>query len=243
MKTVGYLQEYSLYKNRLENKGGLSSLPNKFSTIRARQVQQSLVKCLIEEDAFPNPPLTVCGLDVSYFDQTAIGVAVILSFPDLNLIEQKIVYTKSTVPYVPTFLSFREYPPLSLAYNALSTKPDLCFVDAHGRAHPRKLGAASHFGILRNVPTIGVAKSLLCGTIQLNTKPFETIILDGEVLGARLFTRYGCNPIYVSVGHRISLATAVEMTQQCVSKYRLPEPTRLAHRMATEARLKLKNMR
>jgi deoxyribonuclease V len=199
-----------------------------------------LVRRLIEEDAFLNPPLTVCGLDVSYYNQTAIGVAVLLTFPDLELIEQRSVYTKSTVPYIPTFLSFREYPVLSLAYNALSTKPDLCLVDAHGQAHPRKLGAASHFGVLRNVPTIGVAKSLLCGKIQHSSKPFETIVLNDEIIGVRLVSRTGCNPIYISIGHRISLETAVDMTQKCLTKYRLPEPTRLAHRMATQARLKLK---
>jgi deoxyribonuclease V len=151
------------------------------------------------------------------------------------------VYTKSTVPYIPTFLSFREYPPLSLAYTALSQKPDLCFVDAHGRAHPRKLGAASHFGVLRDVPTIGVAKSLLCGTINSDSKPFETLILDDEIIGARIVSKPECNPIYISIGHRISLETAVEMTQKCITRYRIPEPTRLAHQMATKERLKLKN--
>ena len=199
-----------------------------------------MVRRLIEEDDFLNPPLSICGLDVSYYNQIAIGVAVLLTFPGLELIEQRVVYTKSTISYIPTFLSFREYPVLSLAYNALSSKPDLCFVDAHGKAHPRKLGAASHFGILRNIPTIGVAKSLLCGKIQHSTKPFETIVLNDEIIGMRIVSRIGCNPIYVSIGHRISLETAVDMTQKCLTKYRLPEPTRLAHRMATQARLKLK---
>ena len=215
-------------------------LPTKFPTLRAQQVQRILVDRFIEEDEFLNPPRTVCGLDVSYYNQTAIGVAVLLNFPGLTPIENQIVYTKSTVPYIPTFLSFREYPPLSLAYTALSIKPDLCFVDAHGRAHPRKLGAASHFGILRDVPTIGVAKSLLCGAIQYDSPSFETLILDDEVIGARIVSRPGCHPIYISVGHRISLATAVKITQKCITRYRLPEPTRLAHQMATKERLKLK---
>jgi deoxyribonuclease V len=200
-----------------------------------------LVARLVEEDEFPNPPRTVCGLDVSYYNQTAIGTAILLRFPTLELIEHQIVYTQSTIPYIPTFLSFREYPPLSLAYTALSQKPDLCFVDAHGRAHPRKLGAASHFGVLRDVPTIGVAKSLLCGTINSDSKPFETLILDDEIIGARIVSKPECNPIYISIGHRISLETAVEMTQKCITRYRIPEPTRLAHQIATKERLKLKN--
>ncbi len=150
------------------------------------------------------------------------------------------MFIQTQVPYIPTFLSFREYPPLSLAYNALSYTPDLCFVDAHGKAHPRMLGAASHFGILRDTPTIGVAKSYLCGTIQSNPKSFDTIILNGEVVGARFVSKPGCKPIYISTGHRVSLSTAVELTRKCIIKYRLPEPIRFAHKIATESRQTLK---
>ncbi|MFW9934877.1 MAG: deoxyribonuclease V [Candidatus Thorarchaeota archaeon] len=215
-------------------------MPKKFPTTRARKVQEKIATRLVEEDTFLNPPRTICGLDVSYYGNTAIGVSVLLNFPDLELIEHQVAYTKSTIPYIPTFLSFREYSPLSLAYTALTKKPDLCFLDAHGRAHPRKLGAASHFGILRNVPTIGVAKKLLCGIIRRDSKPFDSIIFDNAIIGARVTSKPGCNPIYISVGHRISLMKAIELTQKCITRYRLPEPTRLAHRLATEARRKLK---
>ena len=217
------------------------SQSRRFSTLRARQVQESLVSRMIEKDDLKRPVQTVCGLDVAYLHQTAIGAAVLLSFPQLKVLEQKIVYCQVTIPYIPTFLSFREFAPLSLVYVSLQNKPDLCFVDAHGRAHPRKLGAASHFGILKNIPTIGVAKRLLCGEIDSASIPYETITLDNEVIGARINSKSGCNPIYVSVGHRISLETAVNMTLQCITKYRLPEPTRYAHRLATKARLELKN--
>ena len=215
-------------------------LPKGFSTKKARQVQQSLVDCVIEADDFTIPPKCVCGLDVAYLEQTAIGAAVLLSFPELQLLEEKIIVTQTTVPYIPTFLSFREYTPLSLAYEALSYTPDLCFVDAHGRAHPRRLGAASHFGVLKKIPTIGVAKRMLCGEIESNLKSFDKIVLNNEVVGARISTKPGCNPIYVSVGHRISLKTAVDMTLKCITKYRLPEPTRRAHQLATNARIELK---
>jgi deoxyribonuclease V len=196
---------------------------------------------MIEKDDLKRTVQTVCGLDVAYFHQTAIGAAVLLSFPQLKVLEQKIVYCQTTVPYIPTFLSFREFAPLSLAYASLQHQPDLCFVDAHGRAHPRKLGAASHFGILKNIPTIGVAKRLLCGEIDSTSHPYETITLDNEVIGVRINSKPGCNPIYVSVGHRISLETAVNMTLRCITKYRLPEPTQYAHRLATKARLELKH--
>ncbi|MDO8124319.1 MAG: deoxyribonuclease V [Candidatus Hermodarchaeota archaeon] len=218
----------------------MASPSQKFSTSRARQVQESLVSRMIEKDDLKGPIKTVCGLDVAYLHQTAIGAAVLLSFPQLEVLEQKIVYSHVTVPYIPTFLSFREFSPLSLAYASLQNQSDICFVDAHGRAHPRKLGAASHFGILKDIPTIGVAKRLLCGEINSTSHPYETITLDDEVIGARINSKSGCNPIYVSVGHRISLETAVKMTLQCVTKYRLPEPTRHAHRLATKARLELK---
>jgi deoxyribonuclease V len=102
------------------------------------------------------------------------------------------------------------------------------------------LGAASHFGILRDTPTIGVAKSHLCGTLHSNPKSFDTIILNNEVVGARYLSKPGCKPIYISTGHRISLTKAVELTKTCITTYRLPEPIRLAHNIATESRQKLK---
>jgi deoxyribonuclease V len=218
-------------------------LPTSFSTKRARQVQQSLVNQVIETDDFTIPPQCICGLDVSYLGQTAIGAAVLLSFPELKLLEEKIVVSQTIVPYIPTFLSFREYTSLSLAYEALSYPPDLCFIDAHGRAHPRRLGAASHFGVLKEIPSIGVAKRLLCGEIKSDTESFDKIVLNNEVVGARILSKPRCNPIYVSVGHRISLKTAVDMTLKCVTKYRLPEPTRRAHKLATKARMEMKKNR
>ncbi len=164
-----------------------------------------------------------------------------MDFPKLELLEQQIVLCKSTVPYIPTFLSFREYAPLSLAYTSLKKIPDLCFVDAHGRAHPQKLGAASHFGVLRDVPTIGVAKKLLCGMIQSSTGSYSNITLNGEIIGASIVSKAGCKPIFVSIGHRISLDSAVKLTQKSLTRYRLPEPIRLAHRLANETRRKLKS--
>ena len=102
------------------------------------------------------------------------------------------------------------------------------------------MGAASHFGVLRNAPTIGVAKKRLCGEIQSNGTLFKKLILDGEQIGAQVLSKVGCKPIYVSIGHRISLETAIDLTQKCITKYRLPEPIRQAHRLATLARQKIK---
>ena len=138
----------------------------RFSTQKARQVQQRLANLVDEHDRFINPPRRICGLDVTYLRQEAIGAAVVLNFPGLQMVEQQTIRCQVPIPYIPTLLSFREFPPMSLAFKALENQPDLCFVDAHGRAHPYKLGAASHFGVLHNIPTIGVAKKILCGIVQ-----------------------------------------------------------------------------
>lgn len=214
-------------------------MQRRLSIPRARRLQESLVHRIGIKDNLLLPPKTVCGLDVSYTKKTAIGTAVVLEFPSLNLIDQAVVFCKSIVPYIPTFLSFREYPPLSLAYSSLRIKPDLCFVDAHGRSHPRKLGAASHFGILRNIPTIGVAKRLLVGERKTSKNSWIPIVYGDEIVGAEISTKTNAKPIYVSVGHRISLETAIKLTKQCVTKYRLPEPIRRADQLAKDNRRKL----
>ena len=205
----------------------------------ARRVQERLAKRVIESDDLVLPPKTVCGLDVSYQGQTAIGAAVLLSYPDLEEIGHAVALCKVTVPYIPTFLSFREYPPLSLAYGSLSSKPDVCFVDAHGRSHPRRIGAASHFGVLRDVPTVGVAKGILCGHTRQSTDAWPVLVDEEEIIGAELATKPSVRPVYVSVGHRIALGTAVHLTQQCTKNHRLPEPIRLAHLIVTQTRQRL----
>lgn len=208
---------------------------------KARQVQERLAKRVKEQDDLTLPPQTVCGLDVSYIGEKAIGAAVLLRFPELTLIDQVAVECKVPVPYIPTYLSFREYPPLSLAYSSLPLRPDVCFIDAHGRSHPRRLGAASHFGVLQNVPTIGVAKRILCGTPQPKKHFWSPLVYEDDIVGAEITTKPRTNPIYISVGHRVTLETAVNLTQQCTTTFRLPEPILHAHRLATEHRKKLKS--
>lgn len=205
----------------------------------ARRVQERLAKRVKESDDLVLPPRTVCGLDVSYHGETAIGAAVLLSYPDLTQVDHAITACRVTVPYVPTYLSFREYAPISLAYRSLSSKPDVCFVDAHGRSHPRRLGAASHFGVLRDVPTIGVAKGILCGEPRQDANAQPVLVDQDEVIGAVVVTKPGAKPVYVSVGHRIALKTAVQLTQRCATNHRLPEPIRLAHSLVTQTRQRL----
>ena len=214
-------------------------MPARLELSKAKQVQNRLAARVKEENDLPLPPRMICGLDVAYVGDVAIGAAVLLRYEDLAQVDRAVALCKVSVPYIPTFLSFREYPPLSLAFKSLSTKPDLCFVDAHGRSHPRRIGAACHFGVLHDIPTIGVAKRLLCGIPQQHVKTWRQIVHRGEVIGAEIVSKSGASPIYVSVGHRVSLETAVELTQHCITRFRLPEPIRQAHSLSTESRRKL----
>lgn len=151
--------------------------------------------------------------------------------------------TASQVPpfaYVPGYLGFREAPALAAAWGELAERPDLLFVDGQGRAHPRRCGIATHLGVVLDVPAIGVAKSLLCGTVEgaLGAEPGATapLIDRGEQVGAALRTRAGANPVYVSIGHRVSLETAVAWVLRLSEGRRLPLPIRLAHDAANAAR-------
>ncbi|WP_380875110.1 endonuclease V [Sphingomonas sp. DBB INV C78] len=143
-------------------------------------------------------------------------------------------------PYVPGYLGFREVPVLRLAWERLTVKPDLLIVDGLGQAHPRRAGIASHFGVAVDVPTIGCAKSLLCGEVAGEVGPYPgdraPIVHKGEVVGIALRMRARAAPIYITIGHRISLASAVDWVLRLSDGRRLPPPIRLAHDAANAAR-------
>jgi deoxyribonuclease V len=137
---------------------------------------------------------------------------------------------------VPGYLSFREVPAVLAALKKLRTRPDLLLCDGQGVAHPRRFGLACHLGLLLDIPSIGVAKSRLIGThgdVPEQKGGWTALEDDGEIIGAVLRTRAGVKPVYVSVGHRISLATAIDYVMRCTTRYRLPETTRYAHRLAS----------
>jgi deoxyribonuclease V len=155
----------------------------------------------------------------------------------METVETALVRHPTSFPYVPGLLSFREAPAILAALSGLKTPPDLLMCDGQGIAHPRRLGIASHLGVLADLPSIGVAKSILVGRhAPLDDHPgaWQPLINRGEVIGAALRTRQGVKPVYVSVGHRLSLETAIELVLRCTSKYRLPEPTRQAHHLASQ---------
>ena len=203
----------------------------------ARAVQEELRSSVVREGDLGDVT-RVAGADVGFEDGglvTRAAVAV-LTFPELELQDQAVVRHKTTFPYVPGYLSFREIPSILEAMGALADSPDLVLCDGQGYAHPRRFGLACHLGVLLDIPTIGVAKSRLVGTYDEpgSDKGDWTPLVDGgETVGAVLRTRPRVKPVFVSTGHRLSLETAVAMTLRCTTQYRLPETTRWAHRLAS----------
>ncbi len=179
-------------------------------------------------------PRFIAGVGISVKRELGIatGAVVVLKYPELGLVETKIVNGELDFPYVPGLLSFREAPLTLAACERLTITPDLILVDGQGIAHPRRMGLASHLGLFLDIPTVGCAKSLLCGSYEApGTEPgsYTEVVDSGEVIAAALRTRQGVKPVYVSIGHKVDLQTAIQWVLNCCRGYRLPEPTRLAH--------------
>ncbi|HEX4499588.1 MAG TPA: deoxyribonuclease V [Scandinavium sp.] len=204
-----------------------------------REQQLALASSVIREDLFSEDlPRFIGGADVGFEQGGEITRAaiVMLKYPSLELVECQIARIPTTMPYIPGFLSFREYPALLAAWEQLSRKPDLLFVDGHGISHPRRLGVASHFGLLVDVPTIGVAKKRLCGKFEpLSAEPgaLAPLMDKQEQLGWVWRSKARCNPLFIATGHRVSQDTALAWVQRCTQGYRLPEPTRWADAVAS----------
>jgi len=180
----------------------------------------------------------VAGIDIGFENAATItrAAVAILSFPDLQLVEKKVVRDKTCFPYVPGYLSFREIPPALKAFEKLRHTPDLLLCDGQGLAHPRRFGLACHLGLWTQLPSIGVAKSRLIGIhkdVGALKGDWQPLYDDDEEIGAVLRTRDNVAPLYVSIGHKIDLPTAIEFTLRCTTKYRLPETTRWAHKLAS----------
>ena len=206
------------------------------STLEARSIQEKLA-LQVSRECKVRDPLLIAGVDISVnrFNKTGRGAVVVLSYPSLEIVETSVVSDNVTFPYVPGLLSFREIPLLLAAFEKIKNIPDLILVDGQGLAHPRRIGIASHLGLVLNIPTIGCAKSRLCGehAIPGLKAGSYTELRDGrEVIGAVLRTRDGVKPVYVSIGHMIDLPSAIHWVKACCRGCRLPEPTRLAHRAA-----------
>jgi deoxyribonuclease V len=229
----------------------------------ARKIQEQLRNRWTGEDAI-GAIRTVAGLDASFVltgsqalkkltshwnrlreANRAIGCVVVYRFPEMEEVECAYAILTLDFPYVPGLLSFREIPVLLAALRKLRAMPDLLFCDGQGYAHPRRMGLASHLGVVLDLPTIGCAKSLLIGSHKAlpekagSWTPLIDPKADGERIGAVLRTRTGVKPIYVSQGHRISLETSIRMTLAVTDGYRIPRPTRDADHFAGEIKRKV----
>jgi deoxyribonuclease V len=218
--------------------------PWKVAPTEAVDIQRHLAARVIGRGA-PTNVRRVAGVDISVGGRSSggRGAVVILSYPELDVVEQAVVEVKVESPYVPGLLSFRETPVLLDAFEQIEEKPDLLLVDGQGFAHPRRFGLACHLGLIFDVPTIGCAKSRLCGQHgqpEPEAGSRVPLVDRDELIGTVLRTRDGVSPIYVSVGHRIGLDEATEWVLRCCRGYRLPEPTRMAHMAAGGQRLEMK---
>jgi deoxyribonuclease V len=203
----------------------------------AREIQERLCRMVETTDRLDAID-RVAGVDVG-FDKSAgltRAAVAVLSFPGLEPLEQTVITQPTRFPYVPGLLSFREAPAILAALGQLDRLPDVLLCDGQGVAHPRRFGIACHLGVLTDLPRIGVAKKRLVGSHEEpgNTRgDWVPLTHEGEIIGAVLRTRAGVKPIYVSSGHRVSLDTAVDLVMRCTTRYRLPETTRRADRLAS----------
>ncbi|MCA9054112.1 MAG: endonuclease V [Planctomycetaceae bacterium] len=197
----------------------------------------------VSERRLPGPCQYLCGLDVAYTsDGLASGAAVILDASSLETIEQHTCLVPAPFPYIPGYLTFRELPVLQTLWDRLvmtSAGSIVCMIDGNGRLHPQRGGIACCFGVINDVPTIGVTKSLLCGRVETPNSPATTpaMIRDGdELLGMAMWNRRSRRPIYISVGHRITLQESVDLVAHSMTDHRLPEPTFRADRLSKEGK-------
>jgi deoxyribonuclease V len=210
--------------------------PWKVGTARAKEIQLALAGRLVPEWDGREVRL-IAAADVGLPDRnTVLAAVVVLTFPDLEIVETRVKKGKVRFPYVPGYLSFREVPALLGCLEKVRTAPDVLMCDAQGLAHPRGLGLATHVGILLDSPVLGCAKSVLYGEFaEPGARKGSMSYMhgrDGGIVGAAVRTRDGVKPVYVSVGNRIDLATSVDLVLACSPRYRIPEPLRLAHSLS-----------
>ena len=204
------------------------------SPAEAMAIQQRLRDKVSQETSFTQMR-AVAGVDVSVKDDIARAAVVVLNYPDLTPVDQSTAEQPAQFPYIPGLLAFREGPVVLKALEELVIEPDLFIFDAQGLAHPRRMGLATHIGLIIDRPSIGCAKSRLCGTHHQPgpEKGAYTYLRDGnEIIGAVVRSRSEIQPLYVSIGNKINLETAIDYVLNCCRGYRLPETTRWAHKVA-----------
>lgn len=213
------------------------------SYVRARALQTALA-AKVQFSSFKGTPHLVAGLDCAFSrdSQRICAAIIVLKFGTFEVVETISAVAKVAFPYIPGLLSFREAPVCIKAAKKLETSPDMFLIDGQGIAHPRRLGLAAHLGLVFDRPTIGCAKSRLTGSfdeVGLQKGNYSLLTDKSETIGAVVRTRTNVKPLFVSVGNRCLLKDAIRITLACAVKYRLPEPTRLAHQMVSKLRLEI----
>ncbi|MGE0485714.1 MAG: deoxyribonuclease V [Gammaproteobacteria bacterium] len=203
----------------------------------AAQRQRELAGEVIEADRF-SAIRRIAGIDAGFPDdgQVTRVAVVVMSYPALEVVEEVVVEAPTRFPYVPGLLSFREVPVMLEALAHLARAPDILLVDGHGRAHPRRFGSACHLGVLCGIPSVGVGKSRLCGSHHdpdVERGAWTSLVHNEEAVGAVVRTRRKVSPVFVSVGHGVSLASAIDLVLDCAPRFRLPEPIRAADKLAS----------
>jgi deoxyribonuclease V len=211
------------------------------NTSEAAIALQQQLRHQVRIEPLATPAETIAGCDISYnkFEETVYAGIVVLRLDTLETIVEATAITTATFPYIPGLLSFREIPALLEAWAKLTLLPDVVVFDGHGIAHPRRLGIASHAGLLLNVPTLGCGKSVLVGKYDEPAPErgaWSPMRHRSKVIGAALRTKNKVNPVYVSPGHLLDLEGGIDLMLRCDGGYRIPEPTRRAHLLVNEIR-------
>ena len=211
--------------------------PWNLSPQEARRLQKQLRAYITIEALKEESIQSVGGVDASFSEKRIYAAAVVLDYATLEPIDQASTSEPLTFPYIPGLLSFREAPAILSVLARLKHLPDVLIVNGHGYAHPRRFGIACHLGVLLDLPTIGLAKSILVGYISSLSESKGScaeLLEDDQLLGLALRTRTNIKPVYLSIGHRVDLSSAVRIVLHCSRGYRLPQPARLAHQLASK---------
>lgn len=204
-----------------------------------RLYQEKMAKHVVLKDDFNDPPLKVAGADVAFIDGKGICACVNVQLPDLKVIETSTIIKQLYFPYVREYLAFREADSVISAYKQLADQPDVLLVNAHGIAHPRFYGAASHIGVLLDTATIGVASNNLCGEYDYEPSQTDDVVICSHMrrnIGYLLKSKKNCRPIFVSPGHKVSMSSIIPIIKSCMGIHKMPEPLYLAHLEANKVK-------
>jgi len=196
---------------------------------KLKEEQRRLAQEIVLRDDFDKIKL-IAGVDCSYFsnNKKIVAAVIVCDFKTMNVVEKKYSVLDANFPYISGFLSYRESPAIVDAFNKLNQKPDMLLVDGNGILHPRKFGLASHLSLLLNIPSIGISKSIMCGSVKAGK-----IYVENDMLGIQIKTKENSNPLYISPGNRISIGTAFSIIEKSMKQpHKLPEPLHIAHRYA-----------